>query len=97
MFVIETIHTDNDKYDICVIAKKNARKLRLKFHPLKREFHLTVPVRLPKRQIQSFLTKNRRNIEEYAHTIPQTIRLTHGSIIPIFGIEHILQYFGDSL
>jgi predicted metal-dependent hydrolase len=76
---------------VVILSRKGtAKRLTLRFHPLKRHFILSAPKRASHKVITAFIARHTLQMQHYLAALPPPIKLRHGEIIPIFGEEYCI-------
>lgn len=80
---------------IIVRRSARARLLRLRIDPRKRAVILTVPGRMPERKALEWARGHSDWIEKTLAGIPPAAAIAHGSIVPLYGVPHRLEWSED--
>lgn len=84
--------------NVNIYVQENARskRLSLKYHPITREFSLTKPPKARKEDILNFLNRSKAWLAEKMGEVNSNIPFTPGTLLPILGQEHLIQFAQDA-
>jgi predicted metal-dependent hydrolase len=93
------MQSNNMQCEVIIDHKAGLRRMSLRFHPLKRAFVLSAPKRTARVTIDQFIARHTPHMHSYVASLPDPVKLAHGTIVPILGEDHIIsptQHSSDS-